>query len=396
MYSNRMEGIVLGKIGKQSEIIRNKQKANEEIYDLTKGELNVLPSKEIIEAIQESVLENSNLYTNSIGTIELRKNVAEFIKKESIFFKDYSYENIAMCVGAKQALFNTLSILLNKDDEVIVFSPYWTSFSEQIKLLEAKCIVVPLVEPFFDFDIEKIKDNIGTKTKAIIINSPNNPTGRIYTKEEFVSIFELAYQFNIYVIIDECYKDYCFPKKSYISPFHYWKGENNKIIMINSFSKNLALTGWRLGYICASKEIVEKVSIFQSHTSSNPSSLIQDAIRKILLTDTVNKFIDSNWVELNEKRNYVLNSFKYLKANKKIVNQGGFFFYINVSQILIKEDICIDEFCVNLLEHTGVSVVPGTAFGDSKGFRLSYCGDYKTLKVGIEKINLFFLDKKWI
>ncbi|NUF39489.1 aminotransferase class I/II-fold pyridoxal phosphate-dependent enzyme, partial [Acinetobacter lactucae] len=132
--------------------------------------------KEIIEAIQESVLENSNLYTNSIGTIELRKNVAEFIKKDSIFFKDYSYENIAMCVGAKQALFNTLSILLNKDDEVIVFSPYWTSFSEQIKLLEAKCIVVPLVEPFFDFDIEKIKANIGIKTKAIIINSPNNPT----------------------------------------------------------------------------------------------------------------------------------------------------------------------------------------------------------------------------
>ncbi|NUF39418.1 aminotransferase class I/II-fold pyridoxal phosphate-dependent enzyme, partial [Acinetobacter lactucae] len=196
--------------------------------------------------------------------------------------------------------------------------------------------------------------------------------------------------------IDECYKDYCFPKQSYISPFNYWKGENNKIIMINSFSKNLALTGWRLGYICAVKEIVEKVSIFQSHTSSNPSSLIQDAIRKILLTDTVNKFIDSNWIDLNEKRNYVLNSFKYLKANEKFVNQGGFFFYINVSQILIKEDICIDEFCVNLLEHTGVSVVPGTAFGDSKGFRLSYCGDYKTLKVGIEKINLFFLDKKWI
>lgn len=345
----------------------------------------------IQEAAIKAMKAGYTKYTAASGILELKSAVCDKFKEDNNL--NYTQSQVIISSGAKQCITNVLLAILNPGDEVILSSPYWVSYTELIKLADGVPVFVKTSEKNdFKYTIESLKAALTKNTKAILINSPNNPTGTVYMKDELETIAEFAKIHDLIIISDEIYEKLIYDNIKHTSIASISEDAYNRTVIINGVSKTYAMTGWRIGYAAGPQKIIKLMSNIQSHTTSNPNSIAQYAALEAITgnQDEVKLMID----EFAERRNYMtkkVNSIKNLSCNTP---HGAFYVFINISKIINKKfnnEVIKDslDFARLLLEKEKVAVVPGDGFGMSEYIRLSYATSMKNIKEGLDRIENF-------
>ncbi|MBU1167178.1 pyridoxal phosphate-dependent aminotransferase [Patescibacteria group bacterium] len=349
------------------------------IYNFAVGEPDIAPPEVLIKAIDKAYHEGKTKYTHPAGTPEVREKVAAHLY--GLDKVKYSKDQIVVTNGGKQALFLAFQSIINEGDEVIILKPYWVSYTEQVKLAQGKPVFVDTTDEF-QLDIEAIKEALTNKTKAIILNSPSNPTGMVFKKD---SIKKLAAELegkDIYIISDDIYQNLSYDEEFYPIA-KYSKKIKEQTIIIQGLSKSHAMTGLRLGFMAANLEVTAAATKLQSQLSSNPNSLLQAASIEVMENS---EEYEKKYFELFKSRRDLVVSI--LEKNDKISfnkPQGAFYVFVNISQI--ENDSA--KFSEKLLEEELVATVPGIAFGMEGFVRLSFASSEKDLKEGLSKFNAF-------
>ncbi len=339
--------------------------------------------KEGIRAIEEGLTR----YTPASGIIELKKAICEKLKNDNNL--DYSPSNIIISSGAKHSIYNALMAIINPGDEVIIAVPYWVSYPELVKISGGEPVFIQTKEENdFKFTVSDLDKVLTDKTKAIILNSPSNPTGAIYDEDDLKEIADWAVKNNIFVISDEIYERLVYDGK-HISIASFNEDIKKLTIVINGMSKAYAMTGWRIGYAAAHESIIKVMSNLQSHTTSNPCSISQYASVVALTGDQSS--VEEMKKHFEERRNYMvetINSIEGLSCRKP---KGAFYIMINITQLKgktirgTKINSSLD-FAKVLLDEGKVAVIPGIGFGDDDYIRLSYATSMENIKKGLGRI----------
>ncbi|MBW9151752.1 pyridoxal phosphate-dependent aminotransferase [Clostridium estertheticum] len=355
------------------------------------GEPDFNTPKNIREAAIKAINEGMTKYTAASGIIELKQAIIKKLKKDNSL--NYTTDQIIVSTGAKQCLANVLQAILNPGDEVIIGAPYWVSYPELVKLADGVPVFVETEESNkFKLTITNLNRAITSKSKAIILNSPNNPTGTVYSREELMNIAEFAKINNLIIISDEIYEKLLYAANDHISIASLSEDAYLRTIVINGLSKAYAMTGWRVGYAAGSKEIIALMSNIQSHTTSNPNSIAQYASVEALSgeQDDVHSMIK----QFKLRRNYMVKRINSINNLSCIEPEGAFYVMVNISNILnklidgkvIKDSISFSKL---LLEKEKVAVIPGIAFGAENFIRLSYATSMENIKQGLDRIESF-------
>jgi len=344
-----------------------------DVINLTAGEPDFKTPESILKYAKKALDEGYTKYTDARGILELREKVAEFYGKR--YNIKISCDEVVITNGAKQGIYNALLSILDDEDEVIILTPAWVSYIPQVLLCNGRPIKIETyLEDSFIPDVDKIKKKISRKTKAIIINSPNNPTGTVYPPEVLRCISELTSKYGLFVISDEIYSELVY-EGTYHSTLEFF--DRDKLIVVNGFSKSHAMTGWRIGYVIAPKEISEAIAKIQSHTTSNVNSITQRAVLKAFEVD-----ISHMREEFKKRKNAVSKELKKIGLDF-VEPKGAFYFFFKTPY----DDVI---FCNDLLVAKKVALVPGTSF-EYPGFaRLSFAVSLDTLKEGMRRIYEFF------
>ena len=330
-------------------------------------------------------------YTPTSGIPELKKAIVTKFKNDNNL--NYSSTQIIVSTGAKQCLANAFQAILNPGDEVIVPTPYWVSYPELIKLADGVPIFVCTEESnnfkYTRAELNKVATN---KTKAIIINSPNNPTGAVYNESELKMIAEFAKEKDLFIISDEIYEKLIYGDSKHVSIASISKDAYDRTIVINGVSKTYAMTGWRLGYAAANEKIIKLMGNIQSHTTSNPNSIAQCAAVEALNGDKTT--ITSMVSEFRKRRDYMVSKINSITNLSCTVPDGAFYVMVNISMVIdkkINNEIIKNslDFSKHLLELEKVAVVPGNGFGVSNYIRLSYATSMENIVKGLDRIENF-------
>ncbi|WP_258102544.1 pyridoxal phosphate-dependent aminotransferase [Marinoscillum sp. MHG1-6] len=381
---NMAESATLAMAAKAREL---KQKGID-VIGLSLGEPDFKTPKHICEGAKEAIDEGKYFaYPPVNGYLDLREAISEKFKKENNL--DYSPDQIVVSNGAKQSIANVFLALLDPGDEVIVFSPYWVSYSALVELAEGKCVFVKGgIENDFKATAEQVKAAITDKTKAVIFSSPCNPTGSVFTEEELAAIAKVLEPHpNIVVLSDEIYELINYGGK-HVS-IGTMPGMIERTVTINGFAKGFAMTGWRVGYIGAPLWVAKAANKIQGQLTSANCSIAQRAAYTALTTSLEPSY---EMVKQYEKRRELVHGLLSEIPGLKVNNpMGAFYFFPNVSSYFGKSvgDTKINnatDLCMYLLEDAQVSVVTGDAFGDPECFRLSYAASEEELKTAISRI----------
>ena len=340
----------------------------------------------IKEAAIEAIKKGFTKYTPASGILELKNAVCEKLKRDNSL--RYKPDEIAISCGAKHALYNIFQVLCQKQDEVIIISPYWVSYTEMVRLSGAEPRIVEAKEADgFVVAPEEIKKNITKRTKAIIINSPSNPTGAVFGKELLEKIARIAVSKKIFVVSDEIYEKLIYDGEEHTSIGSLNKEISKLTLTVNGVSKTYSMTGWRIGYVAGPLDIIKKVGALQSHSTSNPSSISQMAALEALSGSIEALFKMKE--EFVARRDYMvkrINSFKNVSCVKP---KGAFYLFSNISGTGLDSV----TFSARLLEEARVACVPGIAFGSDRHVRLSFATSMENIKTGLDRIENW-LEKK--
>ncbi len=344
----------------------------------------------IKEAAICAIREGKTKYTPAAGTMELRKAVAEKFFREN----GLSYEptQIVISNGAKHSLVNAFMAILNPGDEVIVPAPFWVSYTEMVKLADGVPVVVTTTEEEdFKISVEKLEAALTDKTRAVILNSPSNPTGMVYTKEELQAIADFAVKNDLYVISDEIYEHLIY-EGTHVSIASFGEEIKARTIIINGVSKTYAMTGWRIGFAAAAPEIAKVMANVQSHASSNPNSIAQAAT--VAALSGGKEEIEVMKKAFAERRNYMVDRINSINGVSCKKPQGAFYVLMNISQLkghkLAGKTIeTSDDFAEVLLNEAKVAVVPCSGFGADDFVRWSYAVSLDTIKEGLDRVEKF-------
>jgi aspartate aminotransferase len=376
--AKRIESLSESGTIKQSSLVKALQAQGKNIINLTAGELDFGTPLYLQKAVAKKLPENK--YTNTLGLPLLRQLIAKKIKKETGW--QISSQNIAATAGAKTGLFALFQTIINPGDEVIIPIPAWVSYEHQIKLAGGKPIFVPLSKNY-DLDIKAIKGKITKKTKAIIINSPHNPTGKIFSRPALLALNKLIKNTGIFVISDEIYNTLTYlPKKSVVKSLAEVISNKSKLIIINGFSKSEAITGWRIGYAVAAEKIISGMNKFLSHAGGNPAVPSQWAAITALKQ---NKSKTQTLNILAKRRILASRLLKTIPGISFYEPGGAFYFFIDV------RPICRDtqKFCRLLLAKQQAALIPGEAFQAPGFIRLSFAASEKDIALGINCLKNF-------
>lgn len=355
------------------------------------GEPDFNTPENIIEAANKAMKDGKTKYTPVPGIPELRKAIVNKFKQDNGL--DYEEAQIIVSTGAKQSLNNAFMAILNPGDEVIVPTPYWVSYPELIRLAEGVPVFVEnKKEDDYKYTLETLEKAVTSKTKAIILNDPNNPTGSIYSKEELEMIAEFAKKHDLVIISDEIYEKLIYDGNKHVSIASLSEDAKNRTIVINGFSKSFAMTGWRVGYSASNKEIAKLMSSLQSHMTSNVNSIAQYASVEALegSKDDLNHMISV----FEQRRNLMVKMISEMKDVSIIKPSGAFYVMMNIENYFNKEINGNEiknslDFSNYLLDEAKVAVVPGIAFGLDSYVRLSYATSEENIKEGLGRINEF-------
>ena len=345
----------------------------------------------IKQAAIKAINDGFTKYTPASGTLDLKKAICEKFKKENGL--DYTPANIVISNGAKHSLVNAFQAICNPGDEVIVPAPYWVSYPEMIKLADGVPVILNTTEEDnFKFTIYKLEAAITDKTKAIVINSPSNPTGMVYSEEELRAIAEIAVKKNIFIISDEIYEKLIYDGYKHISIASFDEKIKDLTIIINGMSKTYSMTGWRIGYSASNAEIAKIMGNVQSHATSNPNSIAQKAAEAALTGPQ--DAVEMMKAEFVNRRDYMVDRINKIEGLSCIKPNGAFYVMMNISKLIGKviDGVVIkgsDDFADLLLEKANVALVPGSGFGTDIHVRLSYATSMENIKEGLNRIEKF-------
>lgn len=372
-----------------SALARSKNHNGAQILSLGLGEPSFPTPKKIIDAAYKSMLRGENRYASPWGTQELLDKIKKKLENDYITIGP---QELIITLGSKQALSLCLTSILEKGDEVIVISPSYVSYKPQIKMAEitARVKEVSLDKSTLKINFKELQKSITSKTKAILINSPHNPTGSILSKTEVEKLVELADVNNFYIISDEIYSSMVFKKNSFISLLKYRKNFK-KIFIINGFSKCYSMTGWRIGYLIGPPEHIKRISILQQHLNTNIPVFIQRGAEAAL--DLPTTFIEKYKAHLISNSKFLKKAISSIRFLSCKVTEGGMFAMINISKLYENSD----TFCTKLLKATNVAVTPGIIFSKhwDDHIRVSIAGDKVEFKEAINRL-INFINTKYI
>jgi aspartate aminotransferase len=346
------------------------------------GEPDFDTPEHIKEAAIKALQEGFTKYTPSAGLPELRTAISEKYAKDNSL--DYKPSQVIVSNGAKQSCYNAILACCEPGDEVIIPAPYWLSYPDMVKLVGAEPVIVETkASNSYKMTAEEFENAMTPRTKMVIINSPGNPTGSVYTREELEALVEVALTEDIFILADEIYEKLIYDDATHVSVASLSKEAYDLTITVNGFSKAYAMTGWRLGYLGAPEEVAKVIDSLQSHSTSGPNSFAQKGAVAALKGSQ--QCVTDMRDEFNIRREYMYERLAAIPNMTTVKPLGAFYMLADIS----KFGLSSTNFADRLLSKAEVAVVPGIAFGDDKTVRLSYATDLETIKTGLDRIEQF-------
>lgn len=361
------------------------------VYGFAVGEPDLPTPEYICDAAREALTLGLTRYTPVCGTPELRQAIAQKLARDNGLH--YDPKEIIVSNGAKQALLNAFVAILNPGDEVLLPTPCWVSYPEMIRMAGGVPIAVRTKEnEGFLPSLAQLRKKTTPRTKAIVINSPNNPTGCVYPPELLREIAEFAVEKEIYVISDEIYERLIYDGQTHVSIASFGEQIRRQTVVVNGLSKTFAMTGWRMGYAAASEDIVRAMEAYQSHATSNANSIAQYASYKALQNGE--SYIRAMREEYNARRDLMVKTIAGMDGVSCIVPHGAFYVMLNVGELIgrtwrgrkIEDAVALSGM---LLDAVNVAVVPGDAFAATGFCRISYAVSREEIEEGLAAIGRF-------
>ncbi|MBQ2712106.1 MAG: pyridoxal phosphate-dependent aminotransferase [Clostridia bacterium] len=346
----------------------------------------------ITDAAIEAIHKGITKYTPASGMSALKKAIAGKLQKENGL--TYEPSQIIVSNGAKHSLQNAILALVDEGQEVILPSPYWLTYPELIKLAEGIPVIVETGEENgFKMTAQQFEDAITENTRVLILNSPSNPTGAVYSEQELKEIAEIAIKHDLFVISDEIYEKLLYDGATHTS-IATLPGMQERTVVINGLSKSSAMTGWRIGYLAAPDYVAKAIDAMQSHATSNPNSIAQYASITALTHADGERFMQDMLKEYDARRNYMLQLLDNMPLVQASIPHGAFYVFVNVSEMLKKSykgKTFTDSLtlAMGLLEEAKIAVIPGTPFGAPNHIRLSFAISLQDIKEGLDRLEAF-------
>ena len=358
------------------------QAQGDEVYGLAGGEPEMDTPDHIKAAAAKALQDGKTKYTPAAGIPELREGIAEKLLSDN----SLAYEPKQICVtaGGKQACMNTIMAMCDEGDEVIIPAPYWVSYPEMVRLCGAVPVIVETTEESgWKMTAEQFEEAMTPKTKMVIVNSPGNPTGAVYTREELAAIGEVATYEDIIILSDEIYEKLIYDGKEHVSIASISEELQSLTVICHGFAKAYSMTGWRLGYTAAPPELAAAIAKIQSHTTSNATSFAQYGALAALSGPQT--FVEDMRNEYDVRRQFVYSRLSTISNISVNLPEGAFYFFVNCTKLGLKSQ----NLCDKLLNRYKVAAVPGIAFGHDASVRLSYCTTLDVLNEGITRFEEF-------
>ena len=358
------------------------QAEGQDIASFGAGEPDFDTPQHIKDAAIEALQAGRTKYTAVSGIPELRKAIADKLLKDNHI--EYSPNQISVNCGAKHSCYNAILACCNPGDEVIIPAPYWTSYPDMVRLVGAEPYIVETKrENQWKITAEEFADSISGATRMLILNSPGNPTGSVYTKAEIEALVEVAASEDIIILSDEIYEKLLYNGKKHVSTASVSEAAKRLTITINGFSKVYSMTGWRLGYTAAPPEIAEVIDTIQSHTTSNPTTFAQYGALAAIQGDQ--SFVNDMVEEYDMRRQYMLSRLQKIRNIEVVEPDGAFYFLVDTT----KMGLSSMNLSEKLLSRYRVAAVPGLAFGHDHSVRLSYATSLDVIKKGLDRFEEF-------
>ncbi len=357
--------------------------SGKDIVNFAAGEPDFDTPDFIKEAAIAAIQSGFTKYTPTTGTADLKKLICQKFKKDNLL--EYSPEQVIVSCGAKHSVYNALMVLAGLGDEVLIPLPYWVSYPEMANLCQATPVFIETsAKNNFKITAKDLSRCITPRTKVLILNSPSNPAGSVYNKEELGAIAEVCVKKNIFVISDEIYEKIIFDGLKHESIAAFGKDIYNLTITVNGLSKSHAMTGWRIGYLGAPADIAAAISNLQDHSTSNPNSIAQKAAEAAL--SAPDDFSLKLRQEFTRRRDYLASRIKKIKELDFCLPQGAFYMFCDISKTRLDSL----TFATRLLEEEYVSLIPGKPFGLDNYIRISFATSVEEIQKGMDRI------EKWI
>ena len=358
-----------------------------DVIGLGAGEPDFDTPEHIVLAAKKSLEKGQTKYTASAGVPELIEAILNKFKRDNGLI--YQPNQISVTMGAKQALYNLFQVLLDEGDEVIVPSPYWVSYLDQVKLAGGVPVIIEgTEEQSFKITPEQLEQAISKKTRAVILNSPSNPTGMLYTREELGAIGEVCIRHEIFIVSDEIYEHLIYDGQPHVSIASLSPELFRRTFVVNGLSKTYSMTGWRIGYVAGDSEVISAISDLTSHSTSNATSFAQYAAVEALngSQEPVNTMKEA----FKKRRDYVVERLNQIPGFVCLKPDGAFYAFVNIRKAIeaSKYDNP-DQWSEALLEKEKVAVVPGSGFGSNDHIRISYATSMEELKEALDRIERF-------
>lgn len=386
--SDRVQSISVSSTARVSAEAEKLRRAGFDVVDFGVGEPDFPTPDNIKQAAVRALEENFTRYTAMPGVQELRDAVCQRHRMD--FGTDYRVPECVVSVGGKHAIFNTVQVLVNEGDEVLIPVPYWVTYYDVVSYSGGRPVLVETSEEEgFALTAAQIERAITPKTRLLIVNSPCNPSGALVEREEFQKIAHLAKKHGFWLMTDECYCRFLYDSEPYSVAAE--PGMKEHVIVAGSLSKTYAMTGWRIGFTLAPAAVCAAIIKLQSHSTSNPTSIAQKAAIEALLGDQSS--VDVMLAEYRRRRQYVVERLRAMPGVRCAEPRGAFYAYPNVHAALGRNGIHTPmQFAEKLLEQKHVAVVPGEAFGTEQHVRISYATSMENLEKGLGRIEQFLAE----
>lgn len=360
-----------------------------DVIDLTLGEPD-FPTPEFIKELACEGLEiGYTKYTPTAGLKSFQESIAGFYGEQ--FGADFSPKEVAAACGGKQAIFNAACSLLSAGDDVLIPKPYWVTFPEIVKFNRAKSVFIDTEETNFILTAEQVRNSITDNTKLLIINSPNNPTGRVVSPDEMRKIVEVCAERNVYIIADECYLFFVYPPAEVFTSAVLPAELRQFVCVAGSFSKTYAMTGWRIGYTIASEEWTKQMLKLQSHSASHPTSFVQYACAEAMRRREKSvAAVGAMLEEYSKRRDWLIPALREIDGFRCEMPEGAFYAFVDVRDLLGERFKTSADAAEFLLNEAQIVVTDGASFGAEGFLRISYATSIENLQEAVSRMkNLF-------
>jgi aspartate aminotransferase len=346
------------------------------------GEPDFDTPQHIKDAAAKALADGFTKYTPSSGIPELRQAIADKFKRDNAL--SYKPSQIIVSCGGKHSCYNVILATCEEGDEVVIPSPYWLSYPEMVKLAGATSVVLPTTDKTeFKVTPEQLRAAITPRTRLFILNSPSNPTGSLYTREEIKALSDICVQENVLIMSDEIYEKLVYDGAEHTSVAAFSQAHYDQTIIVHGFAKAYSMTGWRLGYLAAPEPIAKAVDAIQSHSTSNPTSFAQKG--GVAALNGPQDHLKSWLAEYAKRRSYAHQRLNNIPGITCVNAKGAFYLFPNISKLGLKST----DFCARLLEKEKVAAVPGIAFGADDYLRISYATSMANIEKGLDRLEKF-------